>query len=789
MKNHLKTWASGVLLTLGMATFCWTARADLQVYTNDTGLITWDLVGGSAPFYTAVSSANLSAANSSQGQPGSASGSTPYTVLSETFTITNGAGSLVVGNTNYLLTSIGVMASFGTTNFSMHIFDVTTNLTSNNGTPLQGSGATYNFTANGDLLGGGIGLTFSNPVSATRQTIFNLTTGPGTQDQIVLGARHSYAFEFWSPVAAGSAALTWNRTPGASPSDPGGEAMGGKDSSTSLPRLTITSLGSASGAPRTFTLALYGTVTSQAPTVNTNIITAPTTNYIVDTFAPAGVTVGTNSYNYSGGGIGALWTNWFGTAFLSTTWDANSDANGSASSGSLLITAAFDDIGDDQFVVFDKYNGIVPPLNGLGISSFQCDIRFDGSSPVTTNGGVGIYGHLQFGTRTPDYLSQGYFGSIEVQAGNTSWVHVTIPINAATDTNLTSINDVIFHLYGPYYSPVLNGTTKLWVDNIKFVGPAGFSNPPPPTLGRLQPVVPALRIFAGSTAHTYDRQNIATVSQNAGWYNNNPGTYSITFTNFPGPAYQGFEFHVFFVPVNSLPASYGGDAYGNTFVDYDSANVAALRIVANTTNYTATFSYKTNTPGANPNITLGTISTPTAVGTWTLSFSGNTSVTLSGPGTNTTFSMNDASAFANPVVAYFGVQPNLTSAEGQYVDVTEIKVGPAQIDDVFSTDSIVDPGTWTPVAVAPGSIWIAGTGTGGKYWLNWSIPDIGFGLAESTNLTAGTGWVLPSFFNGHTQNPVQALEGTAKWALIPTNCVPANPKSLFFVLRNPAVTN
>jgi hypothetical protein len=788
MKNHLKTWASGFLLTLAVVTFCWTARADLQVYTNDIGLTAWDVIGGSAPFYTSVSSANLSLSSSAQGLPSPASGTTPSVALSETFTITNGAGSLVVANTNYLLTSIGVLASFGSTNLSLHIYDITANLTSNNGTPLQGSGATYNFTANGDLLGAGNGLTFTDPVGGERQVIFKLTTGPGTQDQIVLGANHTYAVELWAP--AGSGAITMYRT-GLTPSDPGGEGMGTHDTSTSVARLTIASLGLAGTAPRTFAFAFYGTPTSQPLTVNPNIISGGTTNYIIDTFAPAGATVGTNTYSYSGGAIGAVWTNWFGTAWLyppGNTWDANADANGNPNSGSMLITAGFDTIGDDQFAVFDNFNGITPPLNGLALTSFQCDLRFDGGSPVTTNGGVGVYGHLEIGTRTPDYLSRDFFGSVEVQAGNTNWVHVSMPINAATDTNLLSINDVVFHMYGPWYTATpLSGTTKLWVDNIKFVGPAGYTTPPPPTLSKLQPVVPALRIFAGSTSQTYDRQNIATISQNAGWYNSSPGTYSITFTNFPSPTFQGFEFHVFLVPVNSLPSSYNGNPYGNTFVDWDTPVVAALRIAGNTSNYMANFSYKTNVAGGNPNILLASIPSSKAVGTWTLAFTGNTSVTLTTPDlTSTNFALTDAAYFANPLIGYFGIQPNSTAGEGQYVDITEIKVGPAAIDDVFSTDSIMDSATWTNSVVYTNSVWLAGTGTGGKYWLSWSTPDVGYGLQEGTNLTS---WVLPSFFNGHTQNPVQALEGTAKWALIPTNCVPANPKSLFFVLRNPAVTN
>jgi len=527
----------------------------------------------------------------------------------------------------------------------------------------------------------------------------------------------------------------------------------------------------------------------------------PVTNYIVDAFDPAGVSIVTNgpggyvtnTYSYSGGQIGAVWTNWYGSAWIApNTWDGNAGAPGSTPLGSMLITANFDNEGDTQFAVFDNFDGIYFGLNGLALTSFQCDVRFDGGSPTTVNGSVTNYGHLQFGTRSVDYQSQDYFGSVEVPVGNTNWVHVNIPINAATDTNLLSIKDVIFKIDGLWYNAPLLGTMKLWVDNIKFVGPAGYTTPPPPTLSKLQSVVPALRIFAGTTTETYDRQNIATVSQSASWVNNNPSTISVTFSNFP-IANQGYEFHIFLIPTNTLPSGYNGNPYGNTFVDWDAPVVAALRIVGNSTNVSTTFSYKTNLAGGNPNIVLANIG-GAGIGTWSLRFNSATSMTLTPPagsGSATNFSMDSASAayFSNPLVAYFGVQPNVTTGEGQYVDVTEINVGPAGVDDHFSADSALDSGTWTPIAVSTNSIWIAGTGTGGKYWLNWTIPDIGFGLEESTNLAGGTGWVLPSFFNGHTQSPVQLLEGNARWALIPTNCVPPNPKSLFFVLRNPPVTN
>ncbi len=195
---------------------------------------------------------------------------------------------------------------------------------------------------------------------------------------------------------------------------------------------------------------------------------AQTLTYVVDSFDPAGM----GGQPYATGQITNVWMNWFGDAFRSVTWDPNSDAANNPGSGSMKITAVFDGSGSipNQFEVFDNYNGISPPISGLQYTNFQCDVRFDPSSATVLAGSTRVFGHLEFGTRNG--YSQDYLGSLDVPASNTNWVHVSINLNAVADTNLLSINDVLIHVYGPYYSPGLSGTTILWVDNIKFTGTA-----------------------------------------------------------------------------------------------------------------------------------------------------------------------------------------------------------------------------------------------------------------------------------------------------------------------------
>jgi glucuronoarabinoxylan endo-1,4-beta-xylanase len=188
---------------------------------------------------------------------------------------------------------------------------------------------------------------------------------------------------------------------------------------------------------------------------------------VVDSFDPAG----TGGNSYSGGQITKVWSNWFGGAFQSLAWDGTSDANDNAGSGSMKITAAFTTSNSaNQFEIYDGPNGINPALNGTQYTNFQCDVRFAADSATVTNNGVVTFGYLQFGVISSGF-GQDYFGGVNISAANTNWVHVSLPINSVTDTNLAQINDVLIHIYGPYSGSTLVGASTLWVDNIQFSGP------------------------------------------------------------------------------------------------------------------------------------------------------------------------------------------------------------------------------------------------------------------------------------------------------------------------------
>lgn len=188
------------------------------------------------------------------------------------------------------------------------------------------------------------------------------------------------------------------------------------------------------------------------------------TVYIVDQFNPGGM----NGNSYADGQITNVWRNWFGNAFQSLVWDPDNDASNNPDSGSMKINLDFNHSGliPNQFEVYDGFAGILPAINGLQYNNFQCDVRF-GRGSATTNG---TFGYLQFGVAVG--YGQEYFGGVRVPSSNTNWVHVSINLNASANTNLQNINDLLIHIYGP----TMNGTSMLWVDNLKF---AHASRPSP----------------------------------------------------------------------------------------------------------------------------------------------------------------------------------------------------------------------------------------------------------------------------------------------------------------------
>ncbi len=518
--------------------------------------------------------------------------------------------------------------------------------------------------------------------------------------------------------------------------------------------------------------------------------------FIVDDFATTGVGSANDAghdyyfdfknnaavnYPYNAGGISNVWSKWFGNALTNVTWDGTSDAAGAASSGSMRLDLDWSQ--DSQFVLWNQGPGNNYFQVNAGTptyTNFQCDIRFAAGSASsagngTTPGGQPIFGHVRFGDRPSDY-SQDWFGAVDVIATNTNWVHVSIPLDVVNHPGLANINGIIVGIDKNYYNLNLTTGSTMWIDNIALTGPSTTVTNPPPVIA-VQKAVPSLRIFAGSTVNTYDREELATVNQSQSWIG---GSYpvSYSFTLLSAPNLENFQTHMFLIPTAQANAS----IYGNEYLDYNASNSVWLQINGNTNGTcTANVAWKVNLPNSNPNNVAVNITNSTPVGTWTVRFTSAGAGTLTAPGASpVAFTIADANVstdFANPLVAIFGIQPQSAGYYGSYVDYANISISGTggAISEDFTHETAIS-GNWdlTDSAYA-NSLVLVSTNT--PYWVYWTLPDDGFGLGVAPNLVTGN-WMLPEFYNGYADGgpgnviPATYKEGTSRWTLVPKTTLP-----------------
>jgi hypothetical protein len=534
--------------------------------------------------------------------------------------------------------------------------------------------------------------------------------------------------------------------------------------------------------------------------------------YVVDDFSPNGVgpqnpttyDYYSSSNNYAAGQITNVWGNWFGGAFQSIVWDGSTDASNNPSSGSMMITANW--ANGNQFEIWDQGSGnnfFALNISALQYTNFQCDVKFAAGS-ATDNG---TFGTLQFGDRTSSYGQDYFSGGTAIASTDTNWVHISIPLNPATDVNLTNIQGLLIHIYDPN----LTGTSTFWVDNIAFTGPVNVAPVVPPVLS-LQKANPGLRVFAGSTANVYDREELATTDNNQSWIGGTfPVSYSFTLQDY-NPGIN--QTHVFIVPANtSGQANMGNAGTTDEYIEYQASNTLWLIInpYTNSPGYvTASVQWKTNLPNANPNVTAASLTNQTAVGTWTMTFNSATTGTLTAPGgKSASINISDpnvATDFANPAVAYFGIQPNSTAGEGQYIDYASISVtgvsGTQESENFASEPTFNASGQWANNSAQATSIQLVTTNT--PYWIYWNLPAIGYGLGTAETVTGNVNtqdaYMLPEYYNGYADGPTipnQANQGTNTWVLIPADCLPtvdgtttgAKSPDAFFRLFNPPLVN
>jgi len=298
-------------------------------------------------------------------------------------------------------------------------------------------------------------------------------------------------------------------------------------------------------------------------------------------------------------------------------------------------------------------------------------------------------------------------------------------------------------------------------------------------------------VAMGSSGGQWDRQAISTPSPNGSYIwtaqGGYPVSYSCTITDFPPVGtHLGYEAHMYIV--NGDTAGSGNDTSGSP--DWNCPDLLLFRIENNAGGAMAQIQWKTNTPNANSANIPVVVYPPSAIGTWTVTFTDPLNGSLSGPGITTTNFTLPGDAVTNnfsPLTSFVqfgcfkndGGGPNGTGdghnddASGTFGRVTI--AGPsAPIDDNFNGSTLTNNYAWRKTSanevqyVPPGTAW----------FLSWSVPAGGFyPNVASSILGPWSPLTLTSQFQ----------VGTNFIGAVPASAVPAGNKAFFCVVKHPFV--
>jgi hypothetical protein len=413
---------------------------------------------------------------------------------------------------------------------------------------------------------------------------------------------------------------------------------------------------------------------------------------------------------------------------------ATQDASNNPASGSIKVTFGFDaatlEPSDNNkgAVTFD----LPAPIDASSYLSLEMDVKIEPGSAADSSGNSGS---LQMVIRNGGFYD--FYSQLTTTVStNSGWRHLrAAPLTGQVD----DIRALTFELAG---GAALTGPVTFYIDNIKFT--TRNVRPPEPLMAIERPIR-GLNLIP--TSGQYQRQNISTVTNSGySWVGSaSPVTYSVTIRSYPDASHSSFQTHIFLVA--------GATGTDNT-PDYNQPNVVFLDIQSQADGSAlASFRYKTNEPAGNTFLytaapaggTLGNISNSTPLGTWSMTFSQDTNVTVTAPGGATatfTLSPEAAALFADPLTVYVGDQPNAGLNVGQTVVLGGFRItsgATSLLDDNFLSDLALDTATWQVAAGNASGVRLVGPDA--AFWLSWTTPDQGFVLQTAPVLNDTTAWV------------------------------------------------
>ena len=459
-------------------------------------------------------------------------------------------------------------------------------------------------------------------------------------------------------------------------------------------------------------------------------------------------------------------------------WVAAPDAGGATPAGSMKVNCTFNDPAPNTYqqVVFQK--------NFAGDASrftyLDMDVKLDPSSFVMQNGST--YGYLEVIAAVNGDWKWVSLGGMNLAAANTNWTHVSYPLaGQALANGATNLQGIILKLGGGWAQDGFINAVVFYLDNIKLWTPQV-----PPTLTLRHAGPGGLQITSTAPTDDWQRQAIVTPAstRDYSWmYASSPVTYSFTLTNFSDAiTHPGFEAHMYLINYDTLYNQGFDETY--PAVDWNARDIVNVKIQNNASGgVDFSFNFKTNSPptGANvDNNNIAVIHADSALGRWAVTFETPTSVTLTTPsGASTNFSIGQevANAFNGSMTLHFGTFKNRITNNWAVATFSRIQVtGVAQpFDETFpgpGLNSDTANPFWRVAADPAGLVWLP---QGTAWWVDWGLPDTGYGMQMSPTLSGPWAPYTPSY---------TVTGATSKSATIPEANLPTGNAG-FFRMTNP----
>jgi hypothetical protein len=304
------------------------------------------------------------------------------------------------------------------------------------------------------------------------------------------------------------------------------------------------------------------------------------------------ITYTVNTYD-TAASIDGDWV-WWG--MCTPVWDGTQDVFGSASSGSLYISAVYGTslVGGDnqqQVMIPEDFHHTASWDNSVTIdttvyTNLQLYVKWN-NDPTNTmtlsefNGNAGANYTGGGGGLEVELVDSGWgthsLGTISIpNAATSGWTVMNFPYNGAA-IGVAATAGIAFHVYHPTAAGGL--VYAFWIDNVQLQGSA--TPPPPPKMSIDRVTCKGLQLNSAASAGRYQRQSIRTVNSDFSWVGHTPVTYKWTLTNF-SPILATNWFQQFNNGIGSWVNWYGvGNlSWDNTTDGFTNSASGSLKVVA-----------------------------------------------------------------------------------------------------------------------------------------------------------------------------------------------------------------